>query len=107
MKLILVALFGIVMVAGCVSDIPFLSKEPPSFMSKCTIDSDCTTATSVGSCCSICKDVAINKKYSAEWEYANMKYCQTKNQTCSVSICDHGSKALCISEKCVINKTVG
>jgi len=106
MKMLLITLLGaIVLVAGCVSSIPFLNNEPPSFMVKCTSDSDCTAVTTFKECCSDCKDTGINKKYSAEWTYTNEKYCQTKNETCVAETCEHGSASLCISEKCIINKT--
>jgi len=106
MKLLLITLLGaIVLVAGCVSSIPFLNNEPPSFMVKCTSNSDCAAVSAFKDCCNACKDATINKQYEAEWNYANEKYCQAKNETCTIQTCGHGSNPLCISEKCMINKT--
>jgi len=107
MRLVSIALIlAVIAVAGCISNIPFIGGGgPPSLMTKCTTDSDCVAACSLKDCCCSCKDTAINKKYVAEWNYGNEKYCQTQNTTCTASVCNHISKPLCISENCIINKT--
>lgn len=94
-----------IVVAGCISSIPFLSGAPPSFMTKCTTDTDCVAVCAAKDCCCACKDTAINKKYLAEWDFGNAKYCQLKNASCATVQCDHSSAALCISGSCIINKT--
>lgn len=106
MRLILVLLIGAIMLlSGCVYNIPFLNSGPPSFMTKCTTDADCTSVCAAKDCCCTCKDTAINKKYIAEWDYGNAKYCQSKNATCAKLPCDHTSTPLCISSACILNKT--
>jgi hypothetical protein len=107
MRWILVVMAAtVILVAGCISGIPFIGDSgPPSFMTKCTSDSDCVPTCALKDCCCTCKDTAINKKYLAEWNYGNEKYCQSQSTSCTASACGHISNPLCISENCIINKT--
>ncbi len=96
----------IIVVAGCISNIPFIGGGgPPSFMTKCNVTSDCVAVCAAKDCCCACRDTTINKKYTAEWNYGNEKYCQAKNITCTPPACDHTSEPLCISSACIVNKT--
>ncbi|MBU5557876.1 MAG: hypothetical protein KQA33_02255 [Candidatus Aenigmarchaeota archaeon] len=106
-RLVLIALVtALIFIAGCITNIPFISGGPPSFMTKCTTDTDCVAVCPSKNCCCDCPDlIGINKKYVAEWNYANTKYCQSKNITQCPAKEPCSYTTLCISGKCMINQT--